>query len=239
MPYGSDEYRSVLDGVFEHLGSDGFGEELFQPVKNKGNAENAPAGGFWASPIGDGRTTWSEHLFSEEMKPRYEEAFWCTGEYFVDDYEEHRERFESQPRFRFRLKPNANILLLRHRDIIKGKIPLFDNDPVHIEDEYDENPYTTDDKEVRASEVMAALLDAGKCGQNPEYLTAEYDAWKELGCHIDFERLAKTYDGLLYLCGESKAVDAICDGWMADTLLVFNPKIIEPEPADEGDDGTE
>lgn len=81
----------MKDKVYIHYGSDHFDKSLFCEIINR-RYTNKPLGGLWSSPV-ESDITWKD---------------WCEAESFRECDEKNS--------FKFRLKPEARVLVLESRD---------------------------------------------------------------------------------------------------------------------------
>lgn len=96
----------MKDKIYVHYGNDHFDESLFCRIRNR-EYSNKPFGGLWASPE-ESDITWKE---------------WC-------DFEEFR-KYDENDCFKFKLKPNAKVLVLECKDDL-ANLPRVEVDLTYI-----------------------------------------------------------------------------------------------------------
>ena len=145
------------------------------------------------------------------------------------------------PHFMFRLKPGARVLYLGEETILANQLrfmPGVENSdfaekvfggPSKWDELCEEFKIPMDDRELSTDRLRAFLL--GNCPRTTDLPDIDrgplWAAWYALGCQLDFEWMAEQYDAILYLYGTSSVSDAVFWAWDCDSLVVFNPDVVE------------
>ena len=245
MPFDETTYQRITNGVFRHMGSARFDPAKVRFAGSERYARNKPDGGLWASPDGEGRDTWElfrfwEYIVSSKAlkvydanREQYNSPFDCPI------VKREFEAWHNSPHFLFRLKTGARVLCVREPTVLANSVLRFKTDEeveqfmcdYVLEDLERGLGLHVDREEFDVGALQALLFDnlpRTTCfttqGVENEYLR---DAWRELAYHIDFEWIARSYDALLYLEGESPVTDAMFWAWDCDSLVVFNPDVVQ------------